>query len=397
MPGQSFFGNGSGMSAPQTVDDAEILSFLNDEPLSPKEEPKVKEKQPNEKQKEGEKPQDVVKTGPLDNDEVFGEDDEQGKEGKKADSEDADEDEEIKSQNSPNSDEESVFSSLSKELYTLGIFTKEEGDDDVEINTPEEFASRWELESKRKAGRALDQFLSSKGSEYAEMFQSVFVDGVSPKTFLEKYSQISDISNMDVTDEGNQERLVREMYKTQGRKPEKIDSLVQKLKDYGDLKDEADEAKNFLIEKHSTDLETERQNKATEAQTKARIRQEWLKNVGEILTDKLRTRDFDGIPVNKQFAEEVGNYLTKGKYQGENGEPLTEFDYDILSLNDPKNHTLKVKMAMLLKIAKTDPTLSRITKKAISKESGGIFSTLKKNSIKTGEKKQEPEKRSFFS
>jgi hypothetical protein len=65
------------------------------------------------------------------------------------------------------------------------------------------------------------------------------------------------------------------------------------------------------------------------------------------------------------------------------GEPLTDFDVEILNLKRPENHSTKVKVALLLKVLKNDPTLSTIKKSAITKQTNQLFSEVVRNQPKT--------------
>jgi hypothetical protein len=88
----------------------------------------------------------------------------------------------------------------------------------------------------------------------------------------------------------------------------------------------------------------------------------------------------------------VAGYLTKEVYENpKSGEKLTAFDKDLLDLNKPDNYELKVKMAMLYKLLKKDPTLSTIQKNAVSKESSSLFKKVQHVTSKTDNKENKKE------
>src|SRR5690606_22537409 len=102
--------------------------------------------------------------------------------------------------------------------------------------------------------------------------------------------------------------------------------------------------------------------------------------------EKLKTKEFDGIPLNPKLAGELQDFLITDKYKTPSGETLTEFDRTILDLKRPENHEKKVKVALLLKLLEKDPTLSTIKKKGISQETNTLFSEVARQSKKTSVK-----------
>lgn len=288
-------------------------------------------------------------------------------------------------------EEASVFTTIAKELVSLGVFTPDEDEEgqpiDPVIDSPEDFAERFQVESRKQAAEVIDRFLERFGPEYKDMFQNVFVNGVPPKDYLGRFAKIEGIKELDIKDEGNQERVVRQLLKEEGRSSEYIEKRITQLKNYSDLADEATEAQRILIEKEEKGIKAAADSKQQELLTKQKIRNEYLQGVNRILQDKLKSKEFDGIPVSKDFADQTFAYVTEERYQTPDKQLLTEFDKDILDLNHPQNHPLKVKVAMLLQLLKTDPQLTKLAKKAVSKETNSLFQGLKKTANKTGQTK----------
>jgi len=71
------------------------------------------------------------------------------------------------------------------------------------------------------------------------------------------------------------------------------------------------------------------------------------------------------------------------KWKTSTGEPLTDFDVEIMNLKRPENHETKVKYALLLKLLKNDPTLATIKKAGVTKETNELFSSVVKNKPKS--------------
>jgi hypothetical protein len=111
-----------------------------------------------------------------------------------------------------------------------------------------------------------------------------------------------------------------------------------------------------------------------------------------VLQNKLKTKDFDGIPINPKLAGELQDFLITERYKTPSGETLTEFDRAILDLKRPENHEKKVKLGLLLKILEVDPTLSTIQKAGITKKTDTMFSEVirqtSKGAVKSDKKEQ---------
>lgn len=289
-------------------------------------------------------------------------------------------------------EEESPYTIIAKELLTHGVFipqVDEAGNEiEIDINTPQELLARFQLDSRKAAGATIDRYLSRFGDDYVDMFTNVFEKGVPPQEYLSRYTKIENLKELDLTSEDNQERVVRELYRAEGRSAEYIDKKMLQHKNYNDLADEATEAQKVLIQREATAIEQAAAAKQAEIQRKQQIRNEYVSSMNRIISEKMKAKEFDGIPVDPKFAERIYGYITQIKFQTKDKEELTEFDKDIIDLARPENHELKVKIAMLLQLAKEDPKLTKLAKKAVSKESNDLFKGLQKQGLKT--KKQQP-------
>ena len=291
----------------------------------------------------------------------------------------------------PEEKEESIYATLTKDLLSSGVFTPDEDEEGntiaPEINTGEDFLKQFQKEVRKQTGQSIQKFLSQFGEDYQEMFDAVYVNGVPPLEYISRQVKIDNINEYDITTEDNQEKIVRLWYKTEGRTAEAIEARIQKIKNYGDLEDEAKEAKSVLVGKEQKDLQNLALQKQQALQAKHKEKADYVNNVHRILSEKLKIKDFDGIPVEKKFVQETMDYLTKDVYKLKDNSTLTEFDKDILDLNRPENNVNKVKIAMLLQILKKDPTLSKLGKKAVSKETDKLFNEMER---KFGKSKPAP-------
>jgi hypothetical protein len=166
------------------------------------------------------------------------------------------------------------------------------------------------------------------------------------------------------------------------------------LKNYGDLETVAAKHHKVLVKKEAAKLAEMEQKRESQLQQQAAVKQQYISNVQTVLQDKLKAKEFDGIPINPKLAGELQDFLLVDKYKTPSGETLTDFDRTILELKRPENHELKVKVGLLLKIIEKDPTLSTIQKTGITKKSNELFGEVarqtSKGSMKSSSKSSKP-------
>jgi hypothetical protein len=279
----------------------------------------------------------------------------------------------------------SQFTALARDLAKLGVFSVDE-DEDLEISTPEEFLERFQEEKKKGAIEVVNNFIGQFGEDYQQAFDAIFVKGVNPKEYFGTYNQIASFAEMDLSDEANQVKVIKQALADQGFETEDINSEVERLKNYGDLETVAAKHHKVLVKKEATKLHELERRSEMELQQKQAVKTQYINNVQGVLEEKLKTKEFDGIPLNPKLANELQDFLLVDKYKTNSGETLTDFDRTILELKRPENHAMKVKVALLLKILEKDPTLSTIQKSGISKKSNELFGEVARQVTKSSVK-----------
>jgi hypothetical protein len=295
--------------------------------------------------------------------------------------------------------EVSRFTALSNDLFKLGVFTKDEDEDNLAIDTPEAFLERFQAEKRKGAIDVVNNFIGQFGEDYQQAFDAIFVKGVNPKEYFGTYNQVVSFSEMDLSQENNQVAVIRQALADQGFESEDIDTEVERLKNYGDLETVATKHHKVLVKREAQKLSQMEEKAQQELQQKQAIKNHYVQNVQTILQDKVKSKEFDGIPINPKLAGELQDFLLVDKYKTASGETLTDFDRAILELKRPENHEMKVKVALLMKILEKDPTLSTIQKTGITKKSNELFGEVarqvEKSSVK-GSKSQRQQPNSWF-
>jgi hypothetical protein len=270
----------------------------------------------------------------------------------------------------------SQFASLTNDLLKLGVFTTEEGEEEAVVNTGEEFLERWKAEKQKGAIEVVNNFIGQFGEDYQQAFDAIFVKGVNPKEYFGIYNNIVDFTNLDLTQEDNQIAVIKQTLADQGMDAEDITTEIDRLKNYGDLEAVSGKYHKVLVKKEASKLAQKEIESQRELEQKAATKNQYIQNVTSVLQDKLKTKEFDGIPINPKLANELQDFLLVDKWKTPSGETLTDFDRVILDLKRPENHATKVKVALLLKILEKDPTLSTIQRTGISKKSNELFSEV---------------------
>jgi len=232
----------------------------------------------------------------------------------------------------------------------------------------------------------VNNFIGHFGEDYQQAFNAIFVNGVDPKDYFGTYNAIQSFSEMDLSQESNQIAILKQALADQGFDPEDITTEVERLQQYGDLENVAAKHHKVLVKKEAVKLQKLEEERSTQLQQQQAYKQQYANNVTAVLQDKVKAKEFDGIPLNPKLATELQDFLLTEKYKTPSGDTLTDFDRTILELKRPENHEMKVKVALLLKILEKDPTLTTIQKAGVTKKTDSLFGEVARQASKSFKK-----------
>jgi hypothetical protein len=275
------------------------------------------------------------------------------------------------------------FTALANDLYKLGVFTNDDDEDLEPVSTAEEFLERFESEKKKGASEMVQNFIAQFGEDYQEAFDAIFVKGVNPKDYFGTYNQVIGFAEMDLSDESNQMKIMKQALTDQGFDPEDVDTEIERLQNYGDLESVATKHHKVLVKKEAAKLHQLEQKSEAELRQKAQIKNQYIDNVQTILQEKVKNKEFDGIPINPKLATELQDFLLVDKWKTPSGELLSDFDRAILDMKRPENHAMKVKLGLLMKMLEKDPTLSTIQRTGVTKKSNELFGEVARQVTKS--------------
>lgn len=279
------------------------------------------------------------------------------------------------SQSQDDSEEENIFTTLNRDLVKAGIFS----DDEDEVGDADSFKNKFVREIQRGANNVVNQFLSQHGPEYREAFDAIFVKGMSPEAYFRQIDVIDNLESLDLKSVDNQERLVKSYYQSQRYSSEKINKKIENLKDSGFLEDEAEAVYEVMLEQEKERLENDVKAAQEDSRRREINRQNYKATIGRLLDDKVRSKSFDGIPVDPKIAGKIYHNLTVDAYELPDGRLITEFDKMIMELDRPDNFERKLKLAFLLE---KGLDLSDIKKEAIKSETNDTFAGLQRKKKK---------------
>lgn len=285
------------------------------------------------------------------------------------------------------------IAAFTRELFETGILESDEQEPEVQITTPQELINRFEHEKKKGAIQLLEGILSNYGPDYREAFQAIYINGVRPRDYFGQLESVTHLADMDMSRAENQKLVLSRHYKDLGWDNAKITAKIEKLENYQDLEEEARDIHTALVQKEKQALAAAEQARKIELDRKLAIQQEHHVGVQQILKERLKSREFDGIPLDEKQVRQLQSYMLEKRWQLAE-EQITDFDKDLLDLARPENRELQVKIALLMQMLKIDPTLSRLQKKAITKESDSLFSFLQRD--QRTQKRDTPKAHKFF-
>jgi hypothetical protein len=188
---------------------------------------------------------------------------------------------------------------------------------------------------------------------------------------------------MDLSEESNQMRIMKQALADQGFDAEDVETEIERLQNYGDLESVATKHHKVLVKKEAAKLQQLEQKSEAELRQKAQVRNQYIDNVQTILQEKVKSKEFDGIPINPKLATELQDFLLVEKWKTPTGETLTDFDRAILDMKRPENHATKVKLGLLMKMLEKDPTLSTIQRTGVTKQSNQLFGEVARQVTKS--------------
>ena len=281
-------------------------------------------------------------------------------------------------------------------FYELGILNKFDENEDPP-KTEEELIERLHLEQETRAEELVYEFAGKHGEEYRKAFDAIFVQGANPEEYFLKFNEVRSFKNMDLTDESNQIKVVETSLRNQGLEEDFIKNKIKTLRNNAELENEALGYHKGLVRKEEEGLVKMAQQAETLRVQREKEEKAYDLTVRQVLSEKLRVKDFDGVPISKEIAEKAYDLLTNKDWKLADGTLVTKLDIFMLQLNQPANWAEKAKLATLI-ASDYDPrkpiklNLSQVKKAAESEQAKSYFNKSRLNNPKVNREEEKHEK-----
>jgi len=193
---------------------------------------------------------------------------------------------------------------------------------------------------------------------------------------LAKTKQVPINKNLDLSDEKNQEFVIRTTMQQEGNSEEEINSLIEYYKDTEKL-ESISQAKftKFLEKQKSQENKLLQEQQKQKQEKQQRIKEEKLR-----ITQELKNKDeITGFKLDVKDKKELPSYLLDRKIKLENGGVISEFHKDIYEAM--ANQTTALQLAKLLRSRNKDGTFnfSNIETIAKTKLAKDVKDSLRRN------------------
>ena len=177
-------------------------------------------------------------------------------------------------------------------------------------------------------------------------------DGGDPTAFVQTLAQATSTgltTNMDMSQEANQEAVMKTMLKKDGYDDEDISTQIEFLKDSGKLKAMAE--KRFDVWNKNQEKETTALAAAQEYKKK-QDREELRERKATLIAELQTTAEVDGIKLNSKDKREIPSYIFDKNIELENGSKISSYHKDVWEAMSNKKASLQ--LAKLLRERKKD-------------------------------------------
>lgn len=304
-------------------------------------------------------------------------------------------------------EEDEGIKTFAEELYKMGFFTKENDDEEIPV-TPEELKQKLEDEKQRGAEQLVYELAGRHGEDFRKAFDAMFVNGVNPKEYLAKLTEIQSFKDLDMTIEDNQARVIENGLRRQGWDEDDISAEVQRLKNNSDLETVSGRYHKALVKSEEAGLKKLEETAKIQNERLEVLDKQYYTNLNSILGKAIKEKEINGIPLTKELAQKAfGIAYVKRWTLPKSKEEITDLERIFLESKKPENHEFRTQLAVLLAQTfdgweagkKLSLDLSKIQKKAVSNESGDLFHALvrnkKQNSVSNKNSKTTAENYSF--
>lgn len=264
-----------------------------------------------------------------------------------------------------------------KYLVEQGVVELGEGED-----LPEDIDNDYLMDTIDKTvDKKLEESIKSLPEELKNIIKYVH-NGGDYRDLLDTLAESSEIDeDIDITDEKNQEKVLKVLMSQDGEDDEIIEAQIEFLKESGKLASIAEKKFNKWKEERAEEM---KEQVEVQAKRKQAARESQLKFKKDLSTLVTENQEIKGLSISKKEAGELPSYISDTSVKLQDGRQISPFYKDLFeALKDGE------KTVALAKILKSDFDFSDLKKTIVTKSTKEL-----KNNIERQEKKSPKERSS---
>lgn len=272
-------------------------------------------------------------------------------------------------------DDINYFETFGKGLIKAGMLELEEGEDAEQLEwTEETFLTKMEQTIEKKAWDTLESIaIETYGEAGVKLVEDLFINKVPVNEYLTMFRNEEIVSNINLEDEGNQERVLRLYLAKTGMEDEEIEDQVAYAKDNDRLSAYAKKYHGKLLERMEMERQSIAQESAARVQAVQQKEQERQQTYASVLEKSIKEGSIEGYPITESSAGELFDFVLSKSVQLPNGQRISEFEYKLATMRqeDPS------KFLAVARLVQNNLDLTPIKKKGVSEETNSIFNELR--------------------
>lgn len=296
--------------------------------------------------------------------------------------------EDIINEESDDSDDEDVnyFEIFGKGLAKAGVLEFEEGEDPESLEWSEEsFLAKMNESIEKKAWDTLEEIaMETYGEDGVKLVEDIFINKVPIHEYLKMFNNEQVVDNINLDNEGNQERVFRLYLAKTGMDEDEIEDQLNYARDNDRLYSYAKKYHSKLVDKMKQErdmLAQENAARVQQMQEKERERQEYY---AKVLEESINKGEIEGYPINQNSASELFDFVLSKPHVLPNGQRISDFEYKLAKMRQEEPS----KFLAVAKLVQSGLDLTPVKKKGVSEETNSIFNELKTKTKKTTRSKK---------
>lgn len=288
-----------------------------------------------------------------------------------------DEDEPI-DDNDEESDDINYFEVFGKGLVKAGLLDAE----DVENQewTEQSFLDKMSETIEKRAWDTLEELATETyGEAGVKLVEDIFINKVPIQQYLQMFNNEQIVDNVDLSNEVNQERVVRLYLAKTGMDEDEIEDQLTFAKDNDRLGSYAKKYHGKLVERMQHERATLAQDNAQRVQEVQQKEQQRQQQYASVLEDSIKKGEIEGYPINETTASDLFDFVLSKPHVLPNGQRITDFEFKLATMRQEEPS----KFLAIARLVQNDLDLTPMKRKGVTEETNSIFNDLKTKTKKS--------------